>query len=106
MRFKAVVKCAFSELLGLKETYVLACGERGPNPAVLFRYLEVLLTLMNPITPHFSQHAWQTYVLPGLRESKNLPKKPVESLIKAGWPEQTGEGIDPVLSTLYGYLKH
>lgn len=56
MRYKAVVKAAFSELLGLKETYVLAV-ER-PHPAVIYRYMEVILTLMNPITPHFAQFIW------------------------------------------------
>jgi leucyl-tRNA synthetase len=85
MRFKAVVKTAFSELLGLKETYVLAV--EWPHPAVIYRYMEVILTLMNPITPHFAQFIWQTYVYPRLQESKNPPKKYEEYLINAGWPK-------------------
>lgn len=67
--------------------------------------MEVILTLMNPITPHFAQFIWQTYVYPCLQESQNPPKKYEEYLINAGWPEQTGD-IDPVLSAIYSYLKH
>lgn len=110
MRFKAVVKSAFSELLTLKETYQMAAGDRGTNPCIIFRYLEVILALMNPIAPHFCQYAWQTYVVPALKQCKNLPKAPEVTLIKAGWPELSDNGtdnpVDPTLSALFHYLKH
>lgn len=53
MRFKNVVKFAFNEMITLKETYKMACGERGTNPVIMFKYIEAFLVLMNPITPHF-----------------------------------------------------
>lgn len=53
MKYKLVIKHAFNELLGIKETYLIAKGDSQPNPFVIFRYLEAFLVLMNPITPHF-----------------------------------------------------
>jgi leucyl-tRNA synthetase len=55
MKFKIVIKHAFNELLSLKEAYLIAKGGK-PNPFVLFRYLETLLLLLNPIIPHFCQY--------------------------------------------------
>lgn len=52
MKFKIVIKHAFNELSSLKEAYLIAKGGK-PNPLVLFRYLETLLLLLNPIIPHF-----------------------------------------------------
>ena len=90
----------------------MACGEsqsggsRGkPNDFIIFRYVETILTLMNPITPHFCQYVWQTHVYPALQECKNHKKPPSEYLIKAGWPEPTGE-VDVNLSALFSYLRH
>ena len=55
MKFKIVIKHAFNELLSLKEAYLIAKGG-SPNPFVLFRYIETLLLLLNPIIPHFCQY--------------------------------------------------
>ena len=43
MRYKNVVKIVISELLPLKDTYHMACKERGMNPYIIYRYLEAVL---------------------------------------------------------------
>jgi len=52
MKYKVVIKHAFNELGSLKENYLIATGG-NPSPTILFKYLETLLVLMNPIIPHF-----------------------------------------------------
>ncbi len=56
MKYKLVIKHAFNELLSVKETYLIAKGEAQLNPSILLRYIETILVLMNPITPHFCQY--------------------------------------------------
>ena len=41
----------------LKESYSIA-SQGKLNPVVLYKYLETLLTIMNPIIPFFCQNAW------------------------------------------------
>jgi len=57
MKIKIVVKHAFNEMNELKEAYRIATGG-NPNPKVLFRLLEALLVMMNPICPLFCQYQW------------------------------------------------
>jgi len=56
MKYKLVIKHAFNELLSVKEIYLIAKGEAQLNPKILLRYIETILILMNPITPHFCQY--------------------------------------------------
>lgn len=56
MKFKVVVKL-FGELLSLKEAYLIAT-ENKANPFVLCQLIESMLTILNPICPHFAQHCW------------------------------------------------
>ena len=56
MKHKQVV-VIFNHLLNIKESYLIAT-EGSRNPYVISRYLEALLTILNPIAPHFCQHVW------------------------------------------------
>jgi leucyl-tRNA synthetase len=57
MKYKLVIKHAFNELSSLKESYLIATGGvEGANPVILFKYIETLLLLLNPIIPHFCQY--------------------------------------------------
>ncbi len=47
----------FNHLLNIKESYMIAKGGEK-NPFVIAAYIEAILTIMNPITPHFCQHVW------------------------------------------------
>jgi len=76
----------FNQLLAIKESYLIAKGGEK-NPFVIAKYVEAVLTIMNPITPHFCQHVWQTHVLPTLKQSTNLKRPPTDFLISNGWPE-------------------
>ena len=67
------INVIFNHLLNIKESYNIAKGGEK-NAYVILRYIEAILTIMNPITPHFCQHVWETHVLPTLRKSSNLPK--------------------------------
>jgi len=53
MKFKNVVKHAFNELLSLKEIYMIAKASKPLNGHLLFRYIETLLVLLNPMIPHY-----------------------------------------------------
>jgi leucyl-tRNA synthetase len=86
MKYKLVIKHAFNELLSVKETYLIAKGEAQLNPSILLRYIETILVLMNPITPHFCQYQWQTYVVPALKSCKNAMHTN-DLLIHQGWPK-------------------
>lgn len=52
MKFRNVIIHAFNELNDLKEAYRIASGGK-PDPKVMFRLLEALLVMMNPICPLF-----------------------------------------------------
>lgn len=64
MKIKNVI-VLFNHLLSIKENYLIAkAGDK--NPFVIVRYIEAILTIMNPICPHFCQHVWQSSVYPAL----------------------------------------
>lgn len=54
---------------------------------MIARYIEAILTILNPITPHFCQHVWSTQVLPTLKQSAGLERTPADFLCNNGWPE-------------------
>jgi len=92
----------FNHLLAIKESYLIArAGEK--NPFIIARYVEALLTIMNPITPHFCQHVWQTLVYPVLSKSTNANKTWNETLLCNGWPENGS--VDANLTSQMKYLE-
>ena len=103
MKFKVVVKL-FGELLSLKEAYLIAT-ENKANPFILCQLIESMLTIINPICPHFAQHCWQSEVRPALLKSKNLPKQPEEYLIKNGWMNFGDKPVDKNLSEILSYVQ-
>jgi len=72
--------------LNIKESYLIA-KEGQKNPFIIASYVQALLTILNPITPHFCQHVWETNVLPTLKQSSNLARAPTDFLCDNGWPE-------------------
>lgn len=76
----------FNQLLNIKESYLIA-RQGQKNSFVILRYIEAILTIMNPIAPHFCQHVWQLYLMPLYKQSSNMPKEPAEFLMNNGWPE-------------------
>ena len=56
MKIKNVI-VLFNHLLSIKESYTIA-KSGAKNPFVIARFVEALLTIMNPITPHFCQYIW------------------------------------------------
>lgn len=103
MRLK-YVNVQFNEFISLKETYSIAT-EGKTNPAVIFKYIETLLTMMNPIIPHFCQTVWQSYVLPAVEKTQNFPYKPAQELFNNGWVRFENEDTDPVMSASLAYLQ-
>lgn len=102
MRIKNVI-VIFNHLLNIKESYLIAKGGEK-NAYVILKYIEAILTIMNPICPHFCQYVWQTHVLPTLRKSSNLSKEPNEMLLNNGWPQSDAPSQD--LSDMLKYLEH
>jgi len=99
-------KHAFNELLSLKENYLIG-KDNKPNHFVVYKFIEAMLMLLNPITPHFCQHSWLTHVVPFLKKSKNF-NRPIEKiLLKQGWPlaNALAEPADPKLTALFEYLQ-
>jgi len=101
MKFKNII-VLFNHLLNIKESYMIAKGGEK-NDFVVARYVEAVLTIMNPIVPHFAQHVWSTIMLPTLKASTNSPKEFNDNLLTNGWPE-SGEVI-PLLTTQLKYLE-
>ena len=98
MKHKQII-VLFNHLLGIKESYMIArAGEK--NPYIVARYVEAILSIMNPITPHFCQHVWQTNVFPVLSQGNGNVK---EILMDNGWP-QAGP-IDRALASQLKYLE-
>lgn len=58
----------FNHLLDIKESYLIARGGER-DPYVVARLIELILTVMNPIVPHFCQAVWEKHVLPVLKAS-------------------------------------
>jgi len=56
MKYKEII-VLFNHLLGIKESYALAKGG-DKNPYIVAKYVEAILSIMNPIAPHFCQHVW------------------------------------------------
>lgn len=98
MKYKQII-VLFNHLLGIKESYMIARGGEK-NPYIVARYVEAILSIMNPITPHFCQHVWQTNVFPVLSQGNGNVK---EILMDNGWP-QAGP-IDRALASQLKYLE-
>ena len=92
----------FNQLLSIKESYLIA-REGQSNPFVIARYVEAILSIINPITPHFCQYVWQTHVLPTLKQSSGLPRAPADFLCNNGWPE--AGAYSAALATQLKYLE-
>jgi len=80
MKFKQII-VLFNHMLSIKESYKIAMGGQT-NPYIIARFIETFLTIMNPITPHFCQHVWQTKVYPVLKQNNEVN----EILMNNGWP--------------------
>ena len=99
-----VLKHAFMEMLSLKETYLTAKGAKGPNGTILFQFVETMLVLMNPLTPHFCQHVYEKHLVPALKTCKNVNREPAELIINQGWPKVDESMLDPKLGNIMKYL--
>lgn len=86
MRIRDVLKYGFFDFSALKEDYKLNCGEHQMRKDVFLKYLEAQLTVMYPITPHFSEIAWRKYFLPLLPQGHNKP----EYISHHHWPQVSG----------------
>jgi len=85
----------------LKEAYRIASGGK-PSAKIMYKLLESLLVLMNPICPLFCQYQWENVLLPSLKACKNLKREPQVLLVNQGWPETGPE--DSKLTYLLHYL--
>ena len=103
MKIKNVIRL-FNEFVSLKESYSIAT-EGKTHPGVIAKYIETLLTMMNPIIPFFCQHAWQSYLAPYLSKCGNLPKEIPARLDKNGWVAFDNDESDPVMSAALNYME-
>lgn len=87
MKLKNII-LIFNHLTKIKESYLIARGGEKNN-FVIARLIEAIITIMNPVTPHFCQHVWQKFVYGPLSQSANGSKVPNEMLINNGWPVST-----------------
>lgn len=56
MKYRSII-VTFNQLLSIKESYLIA-REGQKNDFVIIKYIEAILSIMNPICPHFCQHVW------------------------------------------------
>ena len=97
-----VIVVNFNRLLSIKESYLIATAGQK-NPFVILRFIEAILTIMNPVTPHFCQHVWQSTVLPIVKQSTGKAKEPTDFLLHNGWPESAA--YDSHQATVLKYLE-
>lgn len=57
MHYREALKVSFYELINAKDRYMQLVQK--PNKALLLRFVEVLVLLMSPLTPHFCEHVWR-----------------------------------------------
>ena len=103
MKMKIVVKHAYSEMLTLKENYMISVGHKG-NPAIMFKFIESLLVMLNPITPHFCQYQWQHVVLPRMKSCTGFDHPMPENVIDVRWSTLGNGQSDHKLSHFVKYL--
>lgn len=102
MKFKNVVKLGFSEMLNLKENWLIGCKGQA-HPKLINKFIEYMLIMLNPIVPHFCQHVWETVFLPA-HTSCGLQAPAL--LIEYTWPQNVQVGSDSFsISQQYGFLK-
>jgi len=101
MKFKNII-LIFNHLIRIKESYLIGRGGQK-NDFVIARFVEAILTIMNPVTPHFCQHVWQKFVYGPLSQSQNGSKAPKEMLLLNGWPQSNA--FDRILSDQLGYME-
>jgi len=65
MKYRNIVRL-FNNMLNIKENYLIAKNGET-NPFVIARYVEAILTIINPIVPHFAQFVWAKHCIPVLK---------------------------------------
>ena len=98
MKYRQII-VLFNHMLSIKESYKIAVGGQT-NPYVIAKFVETFLTIMNPITPHFCQHVWQTKVYPVLHQQNQVN----EILMNNGWPQ--GGPTDRALTAQLKFLEN
>ena len=90
MSFREALKAAWFEMLNLKEQYRVLTEGVGMHRDLISKYIETIVIIMSPITPHFCEHAW----------SNILNKQGL--VMDAKWPKFT---VDIGLSRKYNSLQ-
>ena len=103
MKYKQALKHGFFELQSIKEDYLIAKAGNS-NPYTMMRFLEVQLTVMNPVVPHFAQYCWTNYVYPIFAKSSNYTHQCHENLCKQAWPTASGP-FDKVTAARLDFLR-
>lgn len=65
---REVLKTSFFNLNHMREDYRLNCGNHGPRRDLIIKYVEIQLTLIYPVAPHFAEIMWKDCFLPQLDE--------------------------------------
>lgn len=55
---RTVIINGFFKMLSIKEEYKSSCGKEGMSKKLAKFWLENLLIIMSPVTPHFSEYMW------------------------------------------------
>lgn len=100
MKYKNIVRL-FHNMSKVKENYLIAKNNEK-NPFVIARFVEAILTILNPIVPHFAQAVWEKHVFPVLKQSTNSARAPTDLLMDNNWPEMGA--IDPMMTIKMKYM--
>ena len=66
---REVLITSFFMLNHMREEYRMNCGNHGFRRDLIIKYVEIQLTVMYPIAPHFAEIMWQECFLPNLDEA-------------------------------------
>lgn len=107
MRYRDVAKYGFHELGAIKEEYLINCDSHGPRSDLIVQWIQLQLLLMYPIIPHFTEMAWQLYLIPLTKiEGHATPAELPASISQAILPPVPTDSIDLLILRPYNCLQN
>jgi leucyl-tRNA synthetase len=104
MRFKDVIKYGFHSMINMKDDYVYNVDEENWNIPLLFKLIETLCLIMNPVISHTTEFLYDKY-LKRVYEKIGSNDKIFSSIYFALFPNYDNE-IDTVTVKDYVYVKN
>ena len=107
MLYRDVLKNVFYNFLSMKEEYLINCGNQGMRRDLFQQYLLNQLAMLNPITPHFCEIMFETYLAP-LYENKTFPETAEgipKNISEVPFPQRSPSDLDYSILKKYRFVQ-